>query len=466
MATVAKLQENGSDVLDLNSGAFSVAEFLPNVPGLRADGNYDLVSDIQDEMALMVKAATLDAVANALGELDRRVYGASLVPGRVTSLVWKADTLTNSGAAIVKQGEVRREGRAEKTHDGQYLQMATLRLLREPVWRGTWTQITLDPSSPSMDNDDTAYIVLPELDGDMPAPARFIAQSSGGSTASNKRALAALKANSAANFSHILQVESANFLNGALTNQAQTYFSPGGAGTTAKRWTAADTNETQLGQWYFTSNLASWRGWYLPLLRLRENSASRNYRFRFRSGSIVNGVYVPGPWGTANYVRVPTTNSADTNEQLLIALGLVGVPAPFSNRDMPKDGIYFELYGKADSVTGSADLDNVFLMPVGECGSGFGLVAAEFDLAFSAGRPTFDSRADYPRAYLHDGTNFLVGAKRVEGGGIFLMPQVAGQRVYFLVMRDEAGNYKHDRTNTLAVTAHYQPIWVHMPGTN
>jgi|GEM_PF-4072725 len=467
MATTAQFQQNGSTVVDVNAGNFSMLDYFPKPPNTLANGRPDLTTRVTEEVPFIVKASTLDLVSDYLGNLDRYLLNASLNPAQYLEFVWKPDTLTTAGRVTVYEGMVKREGRAEKTDDGQYVQRAVAQIVRDPVWFGALTSITFDASTPgTIDNDDTCYVVLPTLLGDLPAPCRFIVQSSGGNTASAKRALASLKANGTpAQFSHILQVESATYLDAGLTNQASTNFSPGTGGTTAKRYAAANTNFIQLARWDITSNVLAWQGTYLALLRVRENSTTRNYRFMLRGGDIVGSQYIAGAWTTAQKVKTPTTNSGATTEWLLLPLGLVTAPRA-RGRDVPYGGIFFDLWGDCLAATGSVDLDNLFLFPVGECGSGLGLAAADFDVALSNGRAVFDSRAGMPPAYLSDGTNFLAGAANYQGGALYVLPQVALQRVYFLVTRDETGYFQHDRTNTLSVTGWYQPRWSHMPGTN
>lgn len=468
MATVCKFQRNGSDVVDCNTSTLMVSEYVPARPNISGGGRYDLVTRIKDEFSLVAKAATLDAVANALGTLERYLYEASLDPAKYLEFNWQPDTLTNAGKANVYDGVLKREGRAEKANDGYYVQRAIVEFVRDPVWYGTFTSITFDASTPgTTDNDDTCYVVLPTIPGDLPAFCRFMIASSGGNTASAQRALLALKANGTpANFSHILQVESATYLEATLTNQASTNYSPGTAGTTAKRYAAADTDFKQIARWDITSNLDAWVGSYLALLRLRENTADPNYQWRMRAGDIVGSSYIPGPWGTASKIKTPVSNSGATTEWLLLPMGTLRAPRQMG-RNTPKGGIYFDLWGEALSVAGSNDLDNLFLFPVGECGPGLGLIAAEFDVAFDVGRAAFDSRPGMGLAYLHDGTDYLAAAAgHPQGGALYLMPQRSLQRVYALVTRNEAGYFKHDRTNTLSITGYYQPRWINMPGTN
>lgn len=467
MATVAQFLLNGSLVVDVNSSTLTIAQYAPARPNLLGSGRLDLVTRVKDEFELIAKAATLDALANALGTLERYLFQASQNPANVLSFVWQPDTLTNAATVNVYEGSLKRDDRAYKTHDGYYMQRAVVEFVRDPVWLGTWTSITFDAGTTpaTVDNDDTCYVVLPTLTGDLPAPCQFMVASSGGNTSSAKRALIALKARGTpANFSHILQVESADVLYGSLTNATGTKFSPGTAGTTAKRYTGADTTWRQLAQWNKTSNVSSWVGSYLALLRVIENTTTRNFRLKLRGGDIVGSSYLPGPWATAEKVRTPNT-TVSGNEALLLDLGVVRVPR-VAGRNYPYGGVFFDLWGDALAASGSLDLDALYLFPVGECGAGLGNLAAEFDTDFSAGRFTFDSRPTYPLAYLHDGTNWLTGASNIpQGGALYLMPQTALQRVYFFATRNEAGYFKHDINNTFSVTGYYQPRWAHMAGT-
>lgn len=467
MATVAKFQRNGSDVVNCNGSTIMLAAYEPSAPNKLPDGRYDLVTRIADKFEIIVEATTLDAVANALGNLDRYLFEASLHPANYLEFVWQPDTLTNDAKVTVYEGGVRRTGRPETTNEGKYHQRATVEFMRDPVWLGDWTAITFDAATPgTIDNDDTGYVVLPTLDGDLPAPCRFIIASSGGNTANAKRALASLSVEGGANFSHILQVEAADVLYGSLSDVSSTNYSPGSGGVTAKRYSAPDTTFRQLALWEITANLDAWKATYLALLRAKENTTAANYQVRFRAGDIVGGEYVPGPWATATKIRTPLNTTTSGSEMLLLPLGIVRTPRA-AGREMPSDGVYFELYGGGLSAAGSLDLDNLFLFRIGECGAGLGLIAAQFALAMDAGNFAFDSRPGYPQAYMHDGTDFLTGAASLaQGGPLYLMPQVAGQRVYFLVTRNESSAFKHDRANTLTITGHYQPRWVHMAGTN
>lgn len=466
MATTCKFQLNGSDVADCNGATIMLLDYQPRLPRVLSAGRYDLVSRIDDEFAVVAKATTLDGVANALGALERYLFNASQNPAQYLEFLFKPDELTNTGKVNVYEGRVKREGRAEKTDDGKYAQRAVVEIVREPVWYGTWTSITFDASTPvTIDNDDTCYVVLPTIPGDLPALCQFIVQSSGGNTANAKRAFASLKSVGAANFSHILQLESADYLDSNFTDQSSTNFSPGGAGVTAKRYPAPDTTFRQLARWNKTTNLTSWQGTFLALARFKENTTTQNFQLRLRAGDKVGSNYIPGAWGTQVKVRTPNTTYG-TTEIGLLPLGTVRTPRQ-AGRQMPKDGIYFDLWGEALAASGSLDLDNLFLFSIGECGPGLGALAAEFDLAFDVGRAAFDSRPGYGLAYLHDGTDFLAGAAgHPQGGALYLPPQVATQRVYFLVTRNEQGAFRHDRTNTLTVTGFYQPRWIGMPGTS
>jgi len=465
MASIAQFNQNGSLAVDCNTATLSIVEYVPALPNKLA-GRYDLVTRITDSFRVVAKASTLDGVANALGTLERYLYNASLNPAAYLEFLWKADTLTNTGTANVYEGSLRREGRALKTDDGKFLQSAVVEIVRDPVWYGAWTSITFDASTPgTINNDDTCYVVLPTLPGDLPALCQFIVQSTGGNSANAQRALASLKSVGAANFSHILQVESADYLDASLTSQSSTNFSPGGGGVTAKRYTPPDTSFRLLARWNKTANLASWQSTFLALSRYKENATVKNFQLRFRAGDIVSGNYVVSPWATADKVRLPNTTYG-TTEIGLLALGTVRTPRQ-AGRQVPVGGVFFELWGEGLSVAGTLDLDNLFLFPIGECGPGLGALAAEFDLAFNVGRAAFDSRPGYGLAYLHDGTNYMSGAaSHPQGGALYLPPQVATQRVYFLVMQNEAGFFRHDRTNTLGVTGFYKSRWVSMPGTN
>lgn len=467
MASVAQFNLNSSLVVDCNSATLSLLEYNPKPPN-KLGGRYDLITPIADEFSIIAKATTLDGVANALGTLERYLFQASQNPANALTFLWKPDTLTNTATVNVHEGSLKRDGRTDKTDDGKYFQRAVVEIVRDPIWYGSLTSITFDASTPgTVDNDDTNYVVLPTLLGDLPAACRFIVQSTGGNTASAKRVLASLKANGTpAQFTQILQVENANYLDAALTNQSSTNYSPGSGGVTAKRYAAANTTFKQLARWDITTNLASIQGTYLALLRVRENSTTANYRFRLRGGDIVGSQYLAGAWTTAQKIKCPIPNAADTTEWLLIPLGTITLPRA-SGRNLPNGGVFIDLWGDCLAAVGSVDLDNLFLFPIGECGSGLGLVAADFDTTLANGRAAFDSRSGQPLAYLSDGTNYLASAASYpQGGPLYLLPQVALQRVYFLVTRDEAGYFKHDRTNVLSVTAHYVPRWAHMAGTN
>lgn len=465
MATVSRIEVSDyagtlTTALDLNSGALALELFVPIVPAL-VGGGYDLETDLQHTLTLYAKAATADALANALNELDRILLNAA--QNNLYDFVWQLNGGTTQVRAGLRGGRAERNGDVVRATDTQYVQRVTVTLLCEPVWRGAWVALVPNGATPAMTNDLTPYVILDALLGELPAPCELSVAVAGGNAGTATRIMAALKV-VGANFNHLLQVETATYLDASLTTRTDAGFSPG-TGNTAKRWVAPDTNELLLARWELTTNLDAYRGMYLAFVRARENTAPKNYLLRLRAGVKAGGQYIPGAWG-ADYARTTKSNAAATTEELLIPVGIVAV-LKNDERNTPAGGIYFELWGEADAALGSIDLDALLLFPLGESGGGLGCVSADFVGAFSTGRPVLSSRPGAPRAFARDTAtgNYLTAAKRVEGGNLFLQPRIAGQRIYFLITLDEPGFFMHDRTVTLTFSGSYSPRFIHAPGT-
>lgn len=465
MATIAKFLESGATLADFNDGTSAdLLEYNPRSPVLLDSGRYDLVTPIQDAMTVAVRGTTRDAVANAASLLEEKCFNLNQNRSKYYEIAWRANNLTTQGNANLHAANLERLTPIYPDITNVYRQNVKVNLTRSPVWLGTFQSITLDAGTPVMDNDDTGYIILPVLLGDLPAFTKLTLSSTGGNTASVKRVLAGLKTFNAANFVHILQAESATTLDGALTNLSSTNYSPGGAGVTAKSWnpTSGNTSFRSLMRWDITTNLESYRDTFLLLLRVADLSPLQNYRFRGRGGDIVSGNYIAGAWGTAERIRTQVQIAAPTTEFTLLSLGLITLPR-YSGRNMPRDGVFVEIYGEGLAASaGAVYLDNVFLIPVS-----MGTLAAEFDLSLSSRNAVLDSREGFNPAYLEAAGAFLAASASVpQGSGIFLYPRLDGQRVFFIVTRNEAEFFKHDRSNSLTLTASYQPRFCNMPGTN
>lgn len=466
MATIAKILQNGSDLVTFNDGSTAdLLEYFPNRPALTGADTYDLVTPVRDVLRVSVRGSTRDAVANNASLIEEKCNRIGRALGTYYDFVWRANNLTTQGTAALYAATLTRRSIILPDSTNVYRQTVEVSLTRSPVWQGPLTAITLDAATPAViDNDDSNYVVFPALLGDLPAPTKLVFYMSGGNSANAKRLLAGLKIWDAANFQHLLQFESATYLDAALTNLSSTNYSPGTAGVTAKAWepTTGNTTWRALARWDFTTNLADRMGTFLTLLRLSDNAAAPNYRFKVRGGDIVNASYLPGPWATAEKIRTPVSTTGATTEFLLMSLGTLSLPR-FRGRSNPRDGVYVELYGEAGAASaGAVYLDSLALVPVRDAAR-----AAEFEVGINADGAVFDSREGLPQAYLENGGDYLTGAALLpQGGGIFLYPRIAGQRLYFYVTRGESEYFKHRRDVVFTVEASYCPRYVAMPGTN
>ncbi|MBA2702240.1 MAG: hypothetical protein H0U60_00115 [Blastocatellia bacterium] len=475
MAHTALFLLNSATLFDVGTGFsgannYALVEYNPAMPPADKDtGDYDLTSDLWDVMIIDVRGSSADNLIENLNALDRYFYECQLweqdhnYPSGKGELEFAPQNATNHGKAKIAGGwvEMPRDLLAAPILSNMIFR-AVVHFKRRPYFLGALA--TLTPTTAATDNDLNNFAALPSISGVM-AQTRIRLVAGSGNSASCKRALVAVRASrNPANFVHILQAEAYTARGAGVADLTDANLSPG-SGVSGQRYTPTTTNKIMLLRWEVTANLDDQKGKFMPLVIYRDNAASLNFRLHFRNGlKFSAGNFSFQPFSTIDPLK--TMFNAGTTELGVLAMNQITNP-PGGSALATVNAIVYELWGEALAVTGSLDIDQVKLFPVGEAGNGMGLQSAEFGQAFGTNRVYFDARDDLDSAYIANASDVILALPidLPEGAPILLPTLRAGFRVYGLVMQDVVGLYKYNRTTTLTIQTETQQVYVRMRGT-
>lgn len=473
MATTLKIRKNGSTLLTLNddtayshvSGAPREAEFT--------EGAIDLRASVLSEFELMLKGATRDVLLENRVVLERALKDAELYQddpnlGGFFELEWAANGATNSLYSEIRGGWVEHSKEAPVLSEtGGYVEKCILRVLHRPTWEAAETSITLDTSPSNLGTGNLAE--LPALKGNLPARCRIYFTLSGGNAATVKRALAALRAKQTPTaFVHYLKTASMP-TDWTVTAGSGTAISADANFISANkaRYTPPDTALNEVLRWEYApatvADSLKQFGAFLALLRYRENTSTGNFKVYLQTGVKVGSTYVYGI--TPDLTK--TKFSGGTAEIGALDLGIERTPG-VGNANQAVATLVWRLMAQAAATGGSRtlDVDVVARYPLSESSPGRGLAFAEFPAAIGSNRAYLDFLRYRDRAYLADtSANKLAPASDwMDGGEILLVPQLAGQRVYFGAFTNVAAGFTWDSSTTLAVTITYRPHYLSARG--
>lgn len=309
------------------------------------------------------------------------------------------------------------------------------------------------------------------LYGDLPARARTRITLSGGNSANCQRVMAALRRDGTpANFQHTLPVASLP-TGWAITAGTDTVISADAnfvSGSKA-RYTpnGARTGEQLLARWVYTgANVVDQLGVFMPIVRYRDNASVPNFKLRMRAGYKISSAYQYGAYSLQFPSLTLFADSSGTTEIGSMDVGRLTVPRDWDIQTPA--ALVYELYVTAVAVTGTLDIDDTGLYPLGESGEGRGCVVAEFPIGIASQRAYLDARNRYQRAYLTDGSDVKQCgfSDYPDGGELWLWPQQAGQRLFFYAARNIDNGAKHNAATGLTAVVTYVPQYVHMRGTS
>lgn len=476
MQRALKFLVGGADQANYNDqGKYICGNWEPAPPKLLDSGEYDLASDVSEDVPGWIIGRDRDTLIENRNALDRLLIKAARVQADMFHDSACDVEMSDSGAtytvkAPLKGGSLTVASDLAVRKDGRLAQKATLKLVRGPVWEGPETTVT--PTFLVSNNGLLNLMVLPALLGDLPARCRLLLTASGGNSANIQAVIVGLRYDgNPNNFFSKLQVTmpsgwtitlgtdtlasaDANFVTG---NKYR--YTPNGARTGEQlmlRWECASAN---------VADLLSGPGGLLPIVRYRDNAAAVNFGLRMRCGVKAGSTYQYGAWSNPEPVADLFASSAATVELGSLLLGAVHVPGVGGDSQVPQIVVY-ELWVTATAVTGSLDVDYIQLMPLGESGAGRGLVSAEFPVGLGSNRLYLDSRLRRDLAYLTTtGDVKLCAASDLpDGGEIWLWPQKASQRLIVWAMRNRDNLLKHQGNTTLAATLTYVPRYIRARG--
>lgn len=473
MPTTFKIRKNSSTLLTLNDdSAYSHVSGTPRETGFRENA-LDLQTSVTSDFDIMVRGATRDILLENRTVLERALKDAELYQddpnlGGFFELEWAYNGATNSLYSEIRGGWVEHAKEAPVlSEQGGYLERCLLHVVHRPTWEAAETSITLSTSPSNLGASNFAE--LPALLGNLPARCRIYFTVGSGNAATIKRALAAIRAKqSPTSFVHQLKTASmpTDWTVTAGANTAITSDSDFISGSKA-RYTPPDTALNEVIRWEYApatvADSLKQFGNFLDLLRYRENTSTGNFKVYLQMGVKVGSTYVYGV--TPDLTK--TKFNGGTAEIGVLDLGIERTPG-LGNQNQAVATLVWRLLAQAGVTGGSRtlDVDVVARFPLSEGGIGKGLAFAEFPAAVGANRVYLDFLRNRDRAYLADtSANKLVPASDwVDGGEILLIPQLAGQRVYFGAFTNTAAGFTWDKTTTLSVVMTYRPHYLSARG--
>lgn len=465
---------------DLDEGGryFLDGDWTPAEPGMIDDAQYDAETPLVEEIPIGIMGLTRDELIENRAALARWLYRAARYQqnrrsGSVRELEFAPSDGTNTARVEVLGGGVPLQGDLAglDKRNGKYIQKATLRLKRRPVWEGD--EETVTPTNDLTDNGSFNVGALPALKGDLPARCRICITGSGGNIDNAKRVLVALRADQTpANFLHRLLVYG-NPSGVSVTAGAATAISADAnfISTRKARYTPAGTSEVNILTWEITTpaSVVDQLQRSLVVVRYRDNAASANFKFRVRFGVKISSTVVYGPWIPETPLKTKYADSTATTEIGALELGQAQIPG-VDTLDQAVVTLVAQLACTAIAASDTIDVDCLQFNPLGESDSGKGLALAEFPVAIGSNRAYLDFYLRQPRAYLANANDVILTPPTTlpEGGEILLWPQQAGQRLYFSLFRsvdDDTAPLGHDKSTDLTVSITYKPRYLFMRGT-
>lgn len=459
-----------------NQGTYIADNWTPAPPKLLDRGEYDLVSDVIDEIPGWIVGRDRDTLIEQRNLLERLLVKAARVQADLRHAGACELEMADSGAtysvkAPLKGGGITLTTDLAQRKDGKLAQKATLKVVRGPVWEGPETTVT--PTTAISNNGIANIMILPALSGDLPARCRLCVTASGGNSANIQAILVALRHHGNINYFYAKLTPASMSAGWTITAGTDTVVAadPNFVSGNRMRYTpnAGRTGEQLLARWeYSGANVVdqlTGPGGLLPIVRYRDNATSPNFSLRMRTGVKVGSSYQYGAWSNPEPVTDLFASSAATVELGSLLLGSIRVPGVGGGDQVPQTLVY-ELWITATAVTGSFDVDYVERLVLGESGDGRGLASVEFPAGLGTNRAYLDSRLRKDLAYLTDTSDvYLCSASDVpDGGEIWLWPQTV-QRLDVWAMRNRDNLCKHQGNTTLAASLTYVPRYIRDRGT-
>lgn len=476
MATILRIRKNSSTLLTLNDdSAYSHLSGVPREAEFH-DGAIDLSKTVESVFELLLLGASKDALIENRAALERALmdgwkYQNDVNDGAFMELEFAPNGATNALYAELRGGWVEGPKTADdKNAAGTYAQRVVVHILHRPTWEAAETSITLTTTPSNLSTGNVA--VLPTLVGTLPARCKIYATFSGGNASSLKRLVAALRARQTiASFSQ--QILVAGMGTGwTITAGSMTAISADAnfiSGSKA-RYTPTDTLLNELVRWeYAPATVSDTLNQFvnaLSILRYRENTSTGNFKVYLQNGVKIGSTYV---YGVAPDLA-KTKYSGGTNEIGALDLGIGRTPGLGSNTQAVVT-LVWRLMAQASQTGGSRtlDIDCVARFPYGEGMPGKGLAFAEYPAAISSNRAYLDFYRNRDRAYLADtsGNKLSMASDWVDGGEIWLAPQVSGQRLYFGAFTAANDSFKWDKTTSIAsLVLTYRPHYLSWRGNS
>lgn len=472
MATLLKIFVGGVEQANLNNSPYLLVSFYPKEPKQDDKGNYDL-SDIWDEIVLVVRGASRDVWVENKNKLENLLVNAARYQDRLVSSAHELAYQPRDGSytlySEIKAGWVEGPREPQTIDDsGVIAERVVLHVLRRATWEMTEQTVALT-TTPS-DNGANNKALLPTLLGQLPARCYLYFTIAGGNSANCKRAVVSQRTRGTPSaFEHWLKVAGMGTgwsvtAGSGVAIAADANFISGSKAT----YTPSNTNLNEILRWEYTpATPADTKKQFvdaLALLRYRDNAASPNFKFQLDLGVKVGSSYVYAP-STSGPIK--TKMNGGTTEIGTLDLALARVPS-VGSPDLEVVTLVYRLKCQALQTGSTVDVDALALHPLSEASPGKGLAVAEFPAAIASNRVYFDFRTRRERAYLANGSSVkLVGASDwIDGGEILLMPGLAEQCLYLGVMTEASNNFKHDKSVTFgSVTLVYKPRYVTARGS-
>lgn len=474
MATILRIRKNSSTLLTLNDASnYDHVRGVPREPEFH-DGIIDLAKTVESQFEIMVYGATKDAWIENRAAVERALFDAWQFQqdpnnGAFMELEYAPNGATNSLYAELRGGWVEGPKTPEdKNQTGTYAQVCIVHILHRPTWEAAETTITLS-TSPS-DLGANNFAALPALLGTLPARCKIYITLSGGNAANARRVIAALRAKQTiASFAQMLKVASMpaewTVTAGAgVVIAADANFISGSKAT----YTPPDTNLNEIVRWeYAPASVANSLNQFvaaLALLRYRENTSTGNFKVYLQTGVKIDSTYVYGATPDLSKTRY----SGGTTEIGTLDLGLERTPG-VGNSNQAVAALVWRLMAQAAQTGGgrTLDIDCVARFPFGEGMPGKGLAFAEFPAPIASNRAYLDFYRNRDRAYLANTNANKLGQASdwTDGGEIWLVPQLNGQRIYFGAFTAPSA-VRWDKSTTLAAVLTYRPHYLSVRGNS
>lgn len=453
MAFALGLYEAGSQILNLDAGAYTVLDYKKEIPRRTSEGTYDLYTKLEETVVMQVAASSRAGLDDAINQIEMRLGEAERYE-RVLEIGHTPDQGTLKVYARLWGGYIERDDSFTRVNTaGNWTEQISLHWMRQPDWEAAEIQVTL--TTDLGDNGANNFMVLPALLGQLPARCRLRVTGTGGNIANAKMVGAAVRTqHTPSSFTHLINASTYAARDASVTTLAD-----GNAlGGSVQKFVPTNTNQISLLRFSFAGATAlALEGAHLVCVKYRDRAGAPNFLLQARAGIELSGSQAWGTYG-ASPLKTVTVDAANNAEMGWLDVGIINIPRA--------NGIVIELLGQALTVASELHINYLALYPFGDPLPGKGAQVTTYPFGIGSNRAYLQSYVAEKSAWLANGADTVLaeGIGFPDGGDILLPAGAAGNRIYVWLCKDRAGGLRHDHTISLDATLFYRPRFVSADG--